>query len=76
MAFDERSYRDGVWVGQIIGALVNGCHSMASTWPESALPEHREQVEEWAKFYGLKATFDEKGLLIEKREPPTLTVVK
>lgn len=74
--FDERSYRDGVWVGQIIGAVSAGARSISSTWPRCALPEHREALEFWAKMNGLEARFDDHGVTIVERQPPKFEVVK
>ena len=76
--FDETSYRTGVFVGNIIGSLMNGCRSMAGTWPQDALPEHKEQVEQIANMMGLVAVFDGRSLTVsepEKRPKPDLRVI-
>jgi hypothetical protein len=76
MSFDERSYKSGRWVGEIIGALKHGAKSLAATWPDDALPEDRAAVEQWARIAGLRATFDDKGLLVDEPSPPNLKVVQ
>lgn len=74
--FHEPSYKTGVWVGRIIGAISQGCRSMCGTWPVDALPEDRESVETFAAIYGLTARFEGGDLYIEERQPPKLEVVK
>jgi hypothetical protein len=73
--FHEKSYRSGVWVGQLLGAMANGCKSMAATWPEHALPEHREQLEAWARLRGLSCKFEGRLVTIEDPQPPKLELV-
>jgi hypothetical protein len=74
--FHEDSYRTGVWVGQIIGAIANGCRSMSGTWPKDALPESQEALEKWADIQGLSISFDGRFVTIEERQPPKLELVQ
>lgn len=74
--FHEPSYRTGVWVGQMIGALANGCKSMTGTWPDDAMPEHREAIQRWASIRGMVCTFDGRFVTVEARQPPKLELVR
>lgn len=74
--FHEESYRTGVWVGQMLGALSHGCTSMTGTWPKDALPEHRDEVEAWAAIRGLVVTWDDRFVTVEPCQAPKLEVVK
>lgn len=78
MAFDKESYRAGVWVGQILGAVQNGCRSAAGTWPEMAMEEDKEALLQWGEILGLDIVFDDRGITISERQPvkPNLTVVQ
>lgn len=74
--FHGPSYRTGIWVGQMLGALKQGCRSMTGTWPSDALPEHRKEIEQWAEFAGLSVKFDDRFVTVEEHQPPKLEVVK
>lgn len=74
--FHEESYRTGIWVGRMLGALAHGCTSMTGTWPKDALPEHREEIEALAALRDLIVSWDERFVTVEERQAPKLEVVK
>lgn len=75
-SFDHDSYRTGVFVGRIIGALIHGCKDMAGTWPKDASPDDRKEIEAIADMRGLVVKFDDAGFSVTERKPPKLEVVK
>lgn len=74
--FHEESYKTGIWVGRMLGALAHGCTSVTGTWPKDAMPEHREEIEALAALRGLIVTWDERFVTVEERQAPKLEVVK